>query len=449
MKTEEAKRELARRSLYYYCRLRAPDFYKPERQYLRELCEKAERFIKSDKRVMLINMPPRHGKSRTACLMCEYLLGRDKGLKIMTASYNETLSTMFSRSVRDALAEKRVGGSSVFSDVFPGVSIKGGSSGMWSIKGESVSYLATSPKGSATGFGANIIIIDDIIRSAEEAMNEGALEAQWRWFTDTMLSRLEDGGEEFAPTAKVIVIMTRWANGDLAGRIEKEFTSEKLCVLRYKALDNGKMLCEDILSRSAYEERIRLTSPEIVSANYDQEPMDIKGRLYSDFGEYDEVPQGEVLSYTDTADTGSDYLCSIIFTYSGGYAYVLDVLYTRESMEITEKLVAESFDSFKVVRARIESNNGGRGFARAVKGRLKGCTHITTFHQSAGKATRILVNSAWVNGRVLFPKGWQSRWHEFYGAVSSYNRIGKNAHDDAPDALSGVAETVQKYYGGI
>jgi len=66
----------------------------------------------------------------------------------------------------------------------------------------------------------NCMIIDDLIKNVEEAYSENTLEKHWLWFTDTMLSRLEEGG-------KIIIIMTRWATGDLAGRALEHFAEEK------------------------------------------------------------------------------------------------------------------------------------------------------------------------------------------------------------------------------
>ena len=66
-----------------------------------------------------------------------------------------------------------------------------GAAHMWSLKDGYNSYLATSPDGSSTGFGASLLSIDDIIKNAEEAHNENVKEAHWSWFTNTMLSRLE------------------------------------------------------------------------------------------------------------------------------------------------------------------------------------------------------------------------------------------------------------------
>lgn len=117
---------------------------------------------------------------------------------------------------------------------------------MWSLEKGYNNYLATSPTGTATGFGASIMIIDDLIKSALEANNADTLEKHWTWFTDTMLSRLEEGG-------KIIVVMTRWHSLDLAGRIIETY-GDKVKVVQYKAVqDDGSMLCPEILSRKSYE----------------------------------------------------------------------------------------------------------------------------------------------------------------------------------------------------
>ena len=326
-----AKIELARREFFFYCHLKAPDFYKEDRKYLVDLCSEFQDFIQSDDEVMVVNEPPRHGKSRTAGLLVEWVLGNDQKQKIMTGSYNETLSTMFSKNVRNDIQEEKADENRiVFSDIFPGVSIKRGDGAMnlWSLEGGYNNYLATSPTGTATGFGATLLIIDDLIKNAEEANNELIKEKHWTWFTDTMLSRLEEGG-------KIIIIMTRWASDDLAGRALEHFkeAGAKIRHISMKALqDDGTMLCSEVLSRKSYEAKIKAMGADIASANYQQEPIDLKGRLYTSFKTYSgELPQfKEIRNYTDTADTGGDYLCSINYGVTfANEAYVLDVLYTR------------------------------------------------------------------------------------------------------------------------
>lgn len=448
----QAKRELARREFFYFCNLMASDFYKPERRYLVELCEALQSFYEDEKaKVLIINEPPRHGKSRTAVLFVEWVLGRNPAEKIMTGSYNNILSATFAKNVRNAIQEVKADDNiTVYSDIFPNVRIKRGDAAMdmWSLDGGYNSYLATSPSGTATGFGCSLLIIDDIIKNAEEAYNETAKEKSWLWFTNTMLSRLEEGG-------KILIIMTRWASDDLAGRAIEHF-GEAAKVITMKALQpDGTMLCDEILSRRSYEEKVRAMGADIASANYQQEPIDLKGQLYSSFKTYDRIPvdiNGNPLftairNYTDTADTGSDYLCSIVYGVYNGEAYVLDLLYTKDAMEETEPATAAMLYRNDVNVADFESNNGGRGFARQVRRILQDTyksnkTVINTFAQTKNKAARILSNSTWVMEHIYFPTNWKDRWPEYYRAMTRYQREGKNANDDAQDATTGIAEKI-------
>lgn len=443
--TYEAKLELARRDFFDYCELMAPDFYKRSRQYLVQLANTLQEFVfNSPKKVLVISIPPRCGKSRTASLFAEWTFGKDPTKKIMTGSYNETLSTQFAKTVRNTIQTQKVEPFiPVFSDVFPDVKIKQGDAAMnmWSLEGQYSSYLATSPSGTATGFGCSLMIIDDVIKNAQEANNQLTKQSHYDWFTNTMLSRLEEGG-------KIIIIMTRWASDDLAGRIINHFKDDAE-VISLKALqDDGTMLCDEVLSRESYEEKKKLMSPDIFYANYQQEPIDLKGQLYTSFKTYDTLPQFEkIQSYTDTADTGSDYLCSIIYGIYQKEAYILDVIYTNEPMEITEPLVAKHIFEYKVNQADIESNNGGRGFSRQISHYLTNTyntnhTVIRPFHQSKNKQARILSNATWVMEHIYFSQNWHNKYPEFYKAITSYQREGKNLHDDAPDALTGVAEKV-------
>lgn len=449
-----AQIELARRSFFDYCRLKAPDFYKSDRKFLVQLCSEFQDFLKSNETVMIVNLPPRHGKSRTASCFVEWVLGKDHNAKIMTGSYNETLSTMFSKNVRNTISETKSDKyKAVYSDVFPGTKIKRGDGAMnlWSLDGGYNNYLATSPTGTATGFGCSLMIIDDLIKNAEEANNESVKEKHWEWFANTMLSRLEENG-------KIIIIMTRWASDDLAGRALEHYKQQNVQVrhITMKALTDKEkqiMLCPEILSYKSYQAKIKAMGIDIASANYQQEPIDLKGRLYDNFKTYSELPQNfnGIYSYTDTADEGSDFLCCIIWGVYQREAYVLDVYYTKASMEITEKETAERHKKFIVNNARIESNNGGSGFARNVR-RISGeignyATIFSWFHQSKNKKARILSNSSWVQNHIYFPFNWRDRFPEYYAAMTKYQREGKNAHDDAPDATTGVAETMYKLGG--
>lgn len=439
-----ARLELARRHLYDYCLLQYPGFYKPKRTFLKDICNQIEGFVKhSPKRFLILNAPPRHGKSLTAQSATAWLLGDNPANRVMTASYNERLASTFSKNVRNTIQTKKVGERVVYSDIFPGVSVQYGdaSAQMWTLEGQNqTSYLATSPNGTATGFGCNFLICDDLIKNAVEAYNENVLNDIWSWFTDTMLSRLE--GQK-----KVIVIMTRWAKGDLAGRILEAFPDEVELITYQACNDQGIMLCDDILNTKDYNFLKREMSLDIFEANYNQKPIDIKGRLYSEFKEWEKKPEGEVKNYTDTADTGSDFLCSVSYVVFENEAYITDLVFTDEPMEVTEGKTADLFHRSNVAQAFIESNNGGRGFARNV-GRIlnneynSNRTIITPRPQSKNKESRILTSSAWVQNHVYMPPNWKTRWPEFYKQVMEYQRKSKNAHDDAVDVLAAIFENI-------
>ena len=442
--------ELARRDFWEYCKLMAPDFYSESRRFLVDKCREYQDFYESDDEYLIDNEPPRHGKSRTATLFVQWVLGKYPKDKVITGSYNETLSTVFSKGVRNKIQERSADDRIVYSDIFPNTRVKrgDGAANLWGIEGNDTnSYLATSPTGTATGFGADLMLIDDLIKNEYEARNDNIKEQHFKWFTDTMLSRREG-------KRKVIIVMTRWSTDDLAGRVMETLDRQgkKYRLICYKAFDGKKMLCDDILNLSQYNDILNGdTGKDIVEANYNQSPIDVQGRLYTQLQTYEDLPKDIecIDSYTDTADEGADYLCSIIYAVKNCKAYVLDVIYTQQGMEITEDLVAKAHTEFNVNKAKIESNNGGKGFARNVRriaqekyGNIH--TRFVTFTQTKNKNSRILTGSTGIMNNVLFPVGWETKWRDYWRDMTRYQRIGKNAHDDAQDATTGVYENLPK-----
>lgn len=441
-----AKLELAKRYFFDYCHLIMPSFYKPDRDYLVSICGEFQSFLNDNEHdVLVLNMPPRHGKSLTLGRFVEWVLGNDHSKKIMTGSYNETLSTVFSKNVRNTIQEVKADKDMiVYSDIFDArIKYGDGAMNLWSLEDGYNNYLATSPTGTATGFGADIIIIDDVIKNADEANNAAVLDKHWEWFVNTMLSRLESKG-------KIIINMTRWHSNDLAGRALKELplSGYKVKHINFRAYDekNDRMLCEDVLSYEDYLRKAKTMGADIASANYQQEPIDIKGRLYGEFKTYsNRSAYKKIWHYCDTADTGKDYLCSIVWGETlDGYQDVLDVIYTQQPMEYTESAVANQLINFKVNTSRIERNNGGRSFARSVREKVKGkcATAISDFFQSTNKEARIYSNSHWIEQYVRMPSDWRTRFPDYYKAMTTYQKEGKNKHDDAPDATTGIAETM-------
>ena len=315
----------------------------------------------------------------------------------------------------------------------------------WSLEGSYTSYLATSFDGTLTGMRGNLIIIDDPIKSAEEAVNDSVKEKHWNFFKNTLSSRM-------LPGALCIIVLTRWATDDLAGRVMEKFP-DQCYELKIPALTidgpEGVSTCEDLYPTEDLQQKRQTLDEEIWGANYMQVPVDKKGSLYGEFKTYDAIDPDKfekMLNYTDTADEGADLLCSISGGQIGRYGYVTDVYYTDEPMEVTEPETARRLQINGVREALIESNNGGRGFARNVIRHLKElkchkCS-VTWFHQGKNKRTRILTNASNVMDQVIMPADWKERWPAFAKHVSRYQRKGKNDHDDAEDTLTGFVELI-------
>lgn len=447
--------ELGKQDFRTYCNCNNPVFFRDSRTFQQILCDSLQKMY--EKRLvnpktgklynkMVINLPPGHGKSYTAGMFATWAFGQDKNNQVITVSYNQTLSTRFAKTVREMIQDAEIHGDYNYYvpvSFFPTLKIKDGDGAMnlWSLEGSYMSYLATSFSGSITGMRGNIGIIDDPIKNKYEAVSEHIKDAHWDWYKNTFLSRMVEGAIQ-------IIIMTRWASDDLAGRIIAEYPDD-CYVLEMPVLnENGEALCEEILSLEAIEDKRKGIDDEIFQANYMQQPIDKTGALYQQFRTYDVYDSDQVtrkIAYIDTADEGDDFLLMIAADEIDGYAYVTDIYYTDDPMETTEEEVSRRLTLVDTRECIIESNNGGRGFARNVEKILKTKfknkrTAITWFHQSKKKKTRIIVAATNVQEQIIYPEGWDKKYPEYYKAMMSYQRKGKNAHDDAPDGTTGLFE---------
>lgn len=448
-----------RRNFRTFCNLRKPEFYKPERGYQDVLCNTLQaayekKLVNENTRkpikYLIINLPPGFGKSYTLANFANWCYGQNIKNKIITVSYNSIIAPEFARTTRDMITEEpdpEDEDSYTTRDFFPQVRLKYGDASVmkWTLEGSYTSYLATSFDGTVTGMRGNIIIIDDPIKNDKEAVNDAVKEGHFNYLKNTLSSRA-------LPGALWIIVLTRWATDDLAGMLIGKYP-DKCHVLELTALDvdgpEGRSTCEDLFPTEDLQDKRETLDPNIWGANYMQRPVDLEGGLYREFKTYDVVDADlfeKVLNYTDTADEGSDYLCSISGGQIGRYGYVTDVYYTDEPMEVTEPETARRLQVSGVRESLIESNNGGRGFARNVIRHLKElkcfkCS-VTWFHQSKNKRTRIITNASNVMDQIIMPDDWEERWPDFAEHIKKYQRKGKNDHDDAEDALTGFVELI-------
>jgi len=228
-------------------------------------------FIKDGKKILMVFMPPRHGKSEECTInFPAWYLGRNPSKEIITASYSGDLAVKFGGKTRDLI------NSPVFSDIFPNVSLKKGeeSKGEW-MTNHKGTYVSVGVGGATTGKGANVFLIDDPIKNAEEAESETYREKVWEWFKTVAWTRLE-------PNGVMIIILTRWHLDDLAGRIIRSDDFRKICkIISYPGIaelkethrDIGEALWENRFNIADLEQTKTLIGTKNFSALYQQHPI--------------------------------------------------------------------------------------------------------------------------------------------------------------------------------
>lgn len=419
----------------------------------RMICDKLNDVLTGKTRRLIINIAPRYSKSE--------LVSRNfiaMGLAINPAAKFIHLSYSGDLALGNSVAVKDIVKSDEYQRLF-GVEIAVGTDtkSQWNTTKGGGLY-ATSSLGQVTGFGAGAIenegdewqfggaiVIDDPIKPAD-ALSDNNREAVNLHFETTIRNRVN------SRNTPIIIIMQRLHEHDLCGYL-MELEPDEWEVLSVPCISYNEDGEEEALwpFKHTIEELHKIESANqfVFDTQYMQNPKPLEGLMYSKLRTYEILPMEQSIrkNYTDTADKGADFLCSVCYVETPSGMYVTDVLYTDKPMEYTEVKTAEMLLINGTQLVKVESNNGGEGFARNVEKnvRLQGTPvalkmNFTSFFQSLNKNVRIFSHSAEVQNLIFFPSDWETRWPQFAQAVKGYRKVGRNAHDDAPDVLTGMVE---------
>lgn len=427
----------------------------------RIICSALDEVVRGNCKRLIINLAPRYGKTQIAVKsFIEYGLALNPASKFLHLSYSDDLVLDNSREIRETLL------SSEMQAIF-GVNIQSSSNKKWYTE-QGGGLYAVSTGGQVTGFGAGqvceeeainldindfipyydskfsgAIIIDDPIKP-EDALSDNIREQVNRRFETTIRNRVN------SRNTPIIIIMQRLHEHDLCGYLMEtepdEWKVVSLPCIDYDVHGSPRPLWEFKHTLNDLR-KIESTNSFVFETQYMQNPKPLEGLMYREFKTYDVIPphhKARKCNYTDTADTGADYLCSICYEEHPDANYVTDVVYSKKPMEFTEQAVAQMLAKRQTRFCYIESNNGGRSFRRNIErmSREYGNNHtqFIDFAQTKNKQTRIFTRSNEVNNLIVFPRDWETRWSEFARAIKGYRKEGRNAHDDAPDALTGCVE---------
>ena len=426
------------------------------------------RFAMGEIKKLMITMPPQHGKSEGATRrLPAFVLGQDPDKRIAIVSYNATKARKFNRELQRIMDDDR------YYELFPQTLLAGQASyqeqGKRSrnyarnadeceIVGYQGSFKTIGVGGSLTGEPVDMLIMDDLYKDAASAWSPVIRQNVADWYDTVASTRLHNDSQQ-------LMVFTRWHMEDLAGRLlEQEGVYDPIenpqgwTLISFPAIQNKPPT--ELDSRAEGEplwpERHSLTklleikerTPTVFESMYQQNPQPSQGLMYEEFTCYTELPyRSQSVAYIDAADSGADYLCALFYKEAEEGNYIIDVLYTKEPMEVTETTFTYMLQQHQVERCHIESNNGGGLFVSNLQQRAydmgNRLTRFYPFHQGQNKAARIFAASASVQKLIKMPLDWKKRFPKFARDLTGYLRVGTNAHDDAPDALTGSIECRQ------
>lgn len=449
-----------RTDLYSFVR-RAFETLYPRKEFLhanhvRLLCYTLQKMLDSPGECHLITMPPRYSKSFTVSIcFAAWVMGKYPAMKILVASYGDTLAT------QHAMTFKELVQSEWFEGLFPDFRLANDKTGHLRTTAGGSRY-AISLGGAATGFGADIIIVDDIMK-ASEAHSQAKREEAQRYFDETLFSRLDKKKE-----GHIVAIQQRVHEDDPAAYMAtKGF--KQLCLKAIAEEDEEWDLMDDTWSRKRNEPlfpeledlatleeiRTRLT-PRVFSAQYQQNPVSAGGNQISwqsvgfYTGQYRRADYLKIIQSWDTACTNeptSDYsVCVTAGYHVSGVWHVLDIHRGRYDFTTLEAKAIQMVHAWDPHCVLIETANTGHALWDRVRRAFQGNRpnpdqkRILGMNPRLGKEERVFIHQGWLEGKkALLPE--QAPWladfrHELLAFPAG-------RHDDQIDALFQIFEFLE------
>jgi len=362
IKLEEKRKESAIRDDFMsFVKYVWPDFV--EGSHHKIMAEKFNKVARGELKRIIINMAPRHTKSEfSSYLMPAWMIGKNPKLKIIQATHTTELAVRFGRKAKHLIDSEE------YQKIF-NTKLREDSkaAGRWETN-EGGEYFAAGVGGSITGRGADLLIIDDP-HSEQDALNPNALERTWEWYTSGPRQRLQPGGI-------IVVVMTRWNQKDLTGRLinaQKEAKADQWEVIEFPAiLPSGKPVWPEYWKLEELEAVKASVAIGKWNAQYQQNPTAEEGsiikREWWKIWEKDLPPLHHVIQSYDTAflkKETADY--SAITTWgvfyptedSGPNLILLDVVKDRFEFPELKRIAMDQYQYWQPESVIIEGKASG------------------------------------------------------------------------------------------
>jgi len=306
---------------------------------------------------LMIMMPPRHGKSAMATIRLPVRwLERYPTHNVLVIGHTQGFADDFSRASRRIARERHLL-----------VDKRCDRIAQWQLEAGGM-YRCYGINGGITGKGGQLIVIDDPIKSAEQAYSQVYRDKIWQAYSMDIRTRREP------PHRAIILIQTRWHEDDLAGRILASDEADEWTIVNLPAIAGDN----DILGRAAgdalwadrydvdFLERERALFPKEFSALFQQRPTSETGAVYdiSMIQYYDKRPalDGHIILSIDTAfggKEGNDYSVIQTMMYKDGCYYGLDLAKGHWSYDDLKSMIISYAQTYRPHKIVLESQGAG------------------------------------------------------------------------------------------
>ena len=427
--TELLERRRARNHLLSFCQYTMPEYQ--DARHIRILSEKLEAVERGDIKRLMVFMPPRHGKSEMVSIRFPaWYLGRNQQAQLIGCSYAESLAYTFSYAIRETI-------SSLPYQRLWGLGLDKSGSVRWQLSGKDNkrdSYIAAGVGGGITGEGANVLLIDDPVKNSEEAESQVYRDKIWNWYTTTARTRLQ-------PDGAIVLIMTRWHQDDLAGRLlqaQVDPKADQWEILHLKAIDNDNALWPEQYDIPALDNIRASIGSRAFIALYQGEPTAETGNILNRKwwkyyrqapSKFETVIQSWDCTFKDSQ--GTDYVVGQVWGVIGADKYLLDQVRGRMDFPNTIAAIIALSAKWPQSRAKlIEDKANGSAVIATLKHKIAGLIPI---EPEGGKVVRAQAVSPDVEaGNVWIPEA-ASYTTDFVEECAAFPN---GSHDDQVDAMT-------------
>ena len=437
-----------RDNLLGYCSAQFPDF-KPGRHH-KLIASKLEDIEAGRLKRLCVLMAPRHGKSKLNTeLYPGWFLGRDPKRRILSLSYGQDLSDVFGRSVRNYMKTL------TFQALFPDCQLASDSSSVRRFATtQGGSYASIGVGGPSTGRGADLLLLDDLVKDREQADSPVYRESLIDWYKSVARTRLQPGGA-------IVLIQTRWGTADFVSWLLSETKHENWEVIALPALalerdplgrEIGEALWPESYPLPVLEEVRRTLGTRDWNSLYQQVPLDDDNVIFNSkwIQYYNNTPwiasplivHSWDLSFGGVG-TNSSWVCGQCWAFDSDNRHCYLLAMTREQLGFQQSIAAiramnEKYPASEIL---IEAKANGAGVIETLKNEIP---YIKPIVPAGGKEDRAYsCTPQFERGEVYLPNPKLHHWVE--PLLTELSSFPMSVTDDAVDSMTQALNYLQSH----